>query len=130
MTGEARTEPVGVPGTQTAPRKPRADVPLRTPPKRLSRAKLKKRVTRAEQDLERALTEGRRLKWFAVLMFTTWPIGLIWGPWWAAYIAVGWFCFWAVGHYLNFFHRRNARIRLEEAREDLALAPDDPPTDT
>lgn len=122
MTSDVRTEPVAVPGQATAPKRRRPDVPRRTPPKpqKTSRKKLEKKIDKAEADLARSLREGQRLRWFVILMVTTWPVGLIWGPWWAAYIATGWFCFWGVGHYLNFFHRRNSRIRLAEAKEDLA----------
>lgn len=84
------------------------------------RKRLKRQLRRAQDEAVQVIVERDRLKYFLILMVTTWPIGLFWGWSWALYIAVGWACFWVVGRYLNFFHRRNANIRLAIAQQDVA----------
>lgn len=60
--------------------------------------------------------EGKRLKWFLVLAITTWPLGLLWKSWLAVSIFLAWMCFYLVGNYISFFHRRECARRLDEAR--------------
>jgi nitrate reductase NapE component len=82
--------------------------------------KLERRVKRALARVGQAETERRRLKWFFVLAATTWPLGLVGGPWYAAWIFAGWLVFWGVGAYSNYFHKKQAAINLKNAEDELS----------
>lgn len=84
------------------------------------RGMLERKVEIRRGRLEQSLKEKGRLKWFVVLAFTTWPLGLLAGPWYAAWIFAGWLCFWAVGAYSNYFHRKQAETNLKNAEDELA----------
>lgn len=85
-----------------------------------ARAKLVSRVEKRRERLEQSLKEKRRLKWFIVLAFSTWPLGLLGGPWYAAWVFVGWLIFWGVGSYSNYFHVKQALTNLKNAEDELA----------
>ena len=74
--------------------------------------------------------ERNRLKIFPVLAVTTWPIGLFWHWLWCIAIVLSWLTFFAVGSYLSFFHRRNARGRVDDLVQQLraqGISTDDTP---
>lgn len=84
------------------------------------RERLERKLGLRRARFEQALKERRRLKWFLVLAATTWPVGLLAGPWYAAWIFVTWLLFWAVGRYSNYFHVKQARTSLKDAEDELA----------
>jgi hypothetical protein len=84
--------------------------------------KLERRVAKRRAGVDQSLVERGRLKWFVLLAVVTWPLGLIWNGWIAAWIFFGWLTFWAVGAYTNFFHLRRAREALAEAEQALERA--------
>ncbi len=85
-----------------------------------SRERLERKVEVRAARLEQILKEKRRLKWFVALALTTWPIGFIGGPWYAAWIFVGWLIFWGVGTYSSYFHLKQAKTNLKNAEDELA----------
>lgn len=84
------------------------------------RERLERKVETRRGRLEQSLKERGRLKWFLILAATTWPIGLLAGPWYAAWICATWLIFWAVGRYSNYFHVKQATTNLQNAEEELA----------
>lgn len=84
------------------------------------RERLQRKVASRRGRLEQLLKEKRRLKWFLVLAATTWPLGLLAGPWYAAWIFVTWLLFWGVGRYSNYFHAKQAVTSLKDAEDELA----------
>jgi cbb3-type cytochrome oxidase subunit 3 len=82
-------------------------------------------VDQKRRDVEQALVEHKRLKIFPILALTTpWP-ALLFSWRLSAALFGSWMLFWVVGHYLNFFHRREARQKLENAENDLLDLKDD-----
>ena len=82
-------------------------------------------VESKRRDVEQSLVEHKRLKVFPILALTTpWP-ALLFSWRLSAALFGSWMLFWTVGHYLNFFHRREARQKLENAENDLLDVQDD-----
>jgi hypothetical protein len=74
-------------------------------------------VIQKEKDVAQSLVERGRLKWFlrAALLL---PVMVVYFSWKAAlFLGVSATLFYVVGHYLNFFHLREARRQLENAIE-------------
>ncbi len=91
-------------------------------------AKKQKQLINARAYVVQTEVERNRLKTFLVLAGTTWPIGLVWHWLWSIAIVLSWLTFFAVGSYLSFFHRRNARSRVEDLERQLrAMGADVPP---
>jgi hypothetical protein len=88
---------------------------------REDRAKAERRLKNRRAKVEQIEKEKGRLKWFLLLAVVSWPAGLPWGWWAAAWIFFGWMTFYFVGLYSNFFHLKNARTQLQLAEEQLAL---------
>lgn len=84
------------------------------------RETLERRLDKQRDRLAQTLKEKRRLKWFVVLAVTTWPLGLLGGPWYAAWIFAGWLVFWGVGAYSNYFHVKQAATNLKNAEDELS----------
>lgn len=75
------------------------------------------------RDVEQSQLERARLRFI--------PLGLLVAPWvaWAifdwkigVYAAVAVLLFWAVGHYLNYFHLKDAKQKLADAQDALERA--------
>lgn len=88
--------------------------------------KKEKQLANARAYVVQTEVERGRLKVFLILAATTWPIGLVWHWLWCVAIALSWLTFFAVGSYLSFFHRRNARSRVEDLERQLRAQGVDP----
>jgi hypothetical protein len=74
-------------------------------------------VQQKENDVAQSLVERARLKWFLraavalplVSVYFSWKLAL--------FLGVSAMLFFIVGHYLNFFHLREARRQLDNAVE-------------
>ena len=75
-----------------------------------------RRLEEEQGDLE---TIRRRIRWVPAGLVTA-PIGLIWGPWIAVGIAIGWVVLWIVTQYLNRVRRWWLVMELQDMRRELA----------
>lgn len=95
-----------------------ADRPDASP---LGRARAAVAARRA--DVAQAEQERARLKVFPLLAIVT-PIVALAFDWRVAIgLCATWLAFWAVGSYLNFFHRRDMAQKLQDAERALAELP-------
>lgn len=81
--------------------------------------KKRKQLENARAYVAQTEVERARLKVFLILAAVTWPLGLFWHWLWCVAIVLSWLTFFAVGSYLSFFHRRNARSRVEDLERHL-----------
>jgi hypothetical protein len=80
-------------------------------------------VTARERDVEQAEHERRRLRVFPVLAVVTPLLALPFDRRVSVGLLAVWLAFWAVGHYLSFFHRRDTAQKLADARRALDSPP-------
>lgn len=102
---ERRTPPVGS--------------PLPPPTLEEARSRAERLVQQRRADVEQAERERRRLKAFPVLAVATPLVALPFSWQIAAGLFATWLCFWGVGAYLNFFHRRDCAQKLRDAEQEL-----------
>lgn len=75
------------------------------------------------RDVAQAEKERRRLRVFPVVAVVAGVLALPFHRTAAAGLFATFLAFWAVGHYLNYFHRRDMAQKLADARRALESPP-------